>query len=143
MKKKLIFIGIRKALFVVALCIVVMTGCSSEKLEEKEEWTYERLEKEFGKIIETDFSSTQKCLEIIEKSEFKICGTIIEKRKASAFGIDLWYLGITDDKDNSYSGNTVDVTVTEYAFSNVSEGEFIYAVGTANYIDYGIKRIEK
>lgn len=130
-----------KKILTILLCALMLMGCSSDESNSNnmahEEWTYDKLEEEFGGIIETNFSSTKKCLGIIENADFKVCGTIIEKKENSVFGIDLYYLRVTDDKNNSYSDNTIDVCVTEYAFSKVSEGDFIYAAGTANYVDYG------
>lgn len=117
------------------IMVVMFGGCEGK--QEPKEWTYELLEKEFGGIIELDFESTKKSLDLLEEHEYVTCGFITEKRESSMFGKELYNITITDDLENSYSGNTINVSITQNAFDKVSEGDFIYASGTMNYVDYG------
>lgn len=107
---------------------VLLSGCA-EKNEPKE-WTYELLEEEFGGIIELDFESTKKSLDLIENNKYAICAYIIQKKEVHMYK-DLYYITVTDNVENSYSGNTIDVCITQNAFNKVSEGEYIYAIGNS------------
>lgn len=117
------------------ICIMVcMCGCGASS--GKKDWTYELLEEELGGIIEADFESVKSCLNLIEKKEYVVCGYITKKSCLSVIGVDLYNITITDDENYVYNGNTIEVCVTENAFSKVNEGDFIYASGKIEYNSY-------
>lgn len=119
----------------ILLAVVLLGGCGGKK--EPKELTYELLEKEFGGIIELDFESAKESLDLLEEHEYATCGFIIEKRESFVLGVELYNITITDNVENSYSENTINVSITKNAFDKVSEGDFIYTIGTMQYTDYG------
>lgn len=130
----------KKLMIFLMICCLALGGCKNNS--EIEEWDYEKLEEEFGGIIELDFESTKNCLDLIERNNYVVSGYIIEKTNSSILGLDLYYIKITDDMDNSYEGNEIDICVTKNDFFKVNEGDYIYASGKMQYTDYGGKESE-
>lgn len=128
MKKSIII----SALIILSISTVCLTGCEKKP----KEWTYELLEEELGGIIEDDFLSVKNCLNLIEETDYVVCGYITQKSCSSVIGVDLYNITITDDENYVYDGNTIEVCVTENAFSKVNEGDFIYASGEIEYNRY-------
>lgn len=94
------------------------------------EWTYDILEQEFGGIIETDCISVRDCLNLLSWEDYSVGGYIVDKHNGSALGYDVYSITISDDKDQTQEYNTISVSVTEYAYSQVQIGDFIYANGS-------------
>lgn len=128
----------KKCITFILVCCFLFSGCGQK---EEKEWTYELLEEEFGGIIETDFESVSKCLNLIENNEFTVCGYITEKNIVTWYS-DSYYIVITDDKENSYEKNTINVSIRENDFNKVDEGEFVYVSGRIQYNNYGMAEIE-
>lgn len=94
------------------------------------EWTYDILEQEFGGIIETDCISVRDCLNLLSWEDYSVGGYIVDKHNGSALGYDVYSITISDDKEQMQEYNTISVSVTEYAYSQVQIGDFIYANGS-------------
>lgn len=128
-------------LFGIIIVIVVVVLLINHNPEEKK-YTYELLEEDLGGVIEIDFQSVRECLKLIENHDYVVCGYIIEKTSSSMLGVDLFNIKITDDVEDSHNGNTVSINITQNPYEKVLEGDFIYASGTLNYVDYGTSKME-
>lgn len=134
----------KKIIAVLLMTAVMLCGCGNEgkersndlnqnetenvsselenySLEEKEEWTYEKIEKDFGGIIELDCLSVRDCLNELSWKDYYISGCVVQTNGESS-GI----LEISEDEEAK----------TSYQIT-VSQGEndkYVAKVGEIVYI---------
>lgn len=115
-----------KKIFVIFLACILLLNACGKKEEENKEWTYELLEEEFGGIIDADFDSVKKCINLITNHEFIVYGYVTEME-----GLGL--ITLSDDMENPKDYNSVNVRITSDDSSKVNVGDLVYACGRIYY----------